>query len=163
MQEGGEGFRKGGSETAALGAGAREQTREVGGGRGAACSHVRPTWDTPVTVSALHCRASGQHVPGFRLWDRHPSVNPSSRAARGLWSAAGHRGARAVPCVAAEANQRRAGGRLTAMPPTKQEGRTLLDTGSGSWRRACKSSATQTSLVFCFPFSVKTLAALAAF
>lgn len=110
---------KGMSETAVLGAGALEQTREVGGGCGAACSHVRPTWATPVTVSALHRRASGQHVPGFRLRDRNPSVNPSSR------------GARAVR-VAAEANQRRAGGRLTAMHPTKQEGRTLPDTGSGA-------------------------------
>lgn len=80
---------KGVSKTGALGAGALEQTREVGGGRGAACSHVRPTWDTSVTMSALHLRASGQHVPGFRLRDRNPSVNPSSRAARGLRSTAG--------------------------------------------------------------------------
>lgn len=76
------GFRKGSvSETAARGAGALKQTRELGGRGGLWCCllTVRPTWDTPVTVSPRFTSGPAASTStGFRLQDRNPHVQPSS-------------------------------------------------------------------------------------
>lgn len=91
---GGGGARKEQEREAASGKGVSEQQPWVPGplsrhgswgerGRagscGAACSHGRPTWNTPVTVSP--CFTSGPAAStstGFRLQDRNPHVKPSS-------------------------------------------------------------------------------------